>query len=578
MVDIKNSDDLREWLKGKPIEFSVVIASRVALRVLPLLNDLFEAGNIEADYLTDIFQPTLRAMFTSEVAGKYPASAKSIARTAVYASRAVDIVDAVDVVSEVAFAAIYAVVNSADSTYVAEVANATGFAAEVASRFVTVINVANSAAFIDAYVADANSLDQGMSPEYLARQPLWGGGQPDDLGKMWRGLKRNLLALDEDWQVWTDWYEDVLAGRNRAGLPDDLVEELDLKIALQENDWWERGPAKVNGDIAAWTEAALAEAGTKDGLGMDGELIAGEVDNIVPPLKPATVQPIWKSSKLVQSTALVETKLSEHVLSSYAEAIRRELLTLVEAVSEADNFDARALDYFIETANLLPDGSLNSSLLFQLTMRSSLLLDQIPKIEDEWPDFLAARFRLLCDDLDEYLSRYALRREFDRDVLEGSFEGVDLDSFGKDINQFIEVMRSEPISKVIESSIPNALESIGTGIAQDPNESALPVPLSSKTSIVVASDKAESVNNVAKELLRAVGIEEGADALLKEGNEAYSKGLKDNYLMASYEAGAVEANKLAKAINRGAVAEGVIRSRLDKFAKKYPKIVGWMKQ
>jgi len=73
-------------------------------------------------------------------------------------------------------------------------------------------------------------------------------------------LKNKLLALNQDWQVWTGWYEDILAGRNRAGLPDDLAKDLDLKIATQDNDWWQRGAAAVNKDIKDWTEEAREKA------------------------------------------------------------------------------------------------------------------------------------------------------------------------------------------------------------------------------------------------------------------------------------------------------------------------------
>ena len=54
-----------------------------------------------------------------------------------------------------------------------------------------------------------------------------------------------LLALDEDWEVWTAWYEDRLYGATRP-----LIEELELARVLIPNEDWDKGAKHVNGLIA----------------------------------------------------------------------------------------------------------------------------------------------------------------------------------------------------------------------------------------------------------------------------------------------------------------------------------------
>ncbi len=182
MVEINNSDDLRDWLEDKPRECSVVIASRIALRLLPL-SDVKDTIAVKGDLTKIIFYVNL----ISWGARKFPPH--DFAR----ASRA-------------------------------------------------------------AYAADVNLLEQGLSVELLAKKPLWVDGKSISNDKQWQELKGNLLALNEGWEVWTGWYEDILAGRNWAGLSDDLVEQLTVKVANQSDDWWEQGAGLINADIKQWLD------------------------------------------------------------------------------------------------------------------------------------------------------------------------------------------------------------------------------------------------------------------------------------------------------------------------------------
>ncbi len=223
-----------------------MIASRIALRVLPVVGQIYSV-DISKKLQTDLTETIFRANLISWVAGTIPTHDITNSADAA-ATDAADGADAAD-------AAAYAAARAADGVYVAVyAADAAAYAAARAARAVYVADVARAA-----YATDIELLEQGMKPEKLAKQPLWQGKVPPDVKEEWQGLKKHLLAFDKDWDVWIDWYEDILLGRNWAGLPDDLVEQLSIKIADQANEWWERDSFAVNADIKKWLGEAKAK-------------------------------------------------------------------------------------------------------------------------------------------------------------------------------------------------------------------------------------------------------------------------------------------------------------------------------
>lgn len=92
--------------------------------------------------------------------------------------------------------------------------------------------------------ADVDAVNAGLSPTLLMRRPL----KPEE--GHWAGLKTALLELDQNWHVWTDWYDDRLRGaddpRSRP-----LIEDLEVERVQIPNEDWEKGPEHVNAIIAA---------------------------------------------------------------------------------------------------------------------------------------------------------------------------------------------------------------------------------------------------------------------------------------------------------------------------------------
>jgi len=100
--------------------------------------------------------------------------------------------------------------------------------------------------FLKRTSADATAIDEGKDPASLAKDPIWGtgGAIPKNILSSWQRLKTRLLALNEGWQIWTDWYEDRLHGRSI-----NMELECAYVLELTEHDWT-RGPRHTNAKLA----------------------------------------------------------------------------------------------------------------------------------------------------------------------------------------------------------------------------------------------------------------------------------------------------------------------------------------
>ncbi len=274
------------WLYKQPPEVCMAIAARAALRVLPLLGTLGKAKIKLPQARAEIFLPVLRAMALPWVAGKYPARFKDAAAFSGAAFNARG-----DARAARTTAAAYAAFS--DNAAAAGVAEAAAFAARVAAY----ADATNPAAFIiraaaaafsvtvafavrpddavtvaltvkpdyldpavfaaldafevrpDAAAAaaaaataaadDAAFVKTGGRLEALMRLPVWHGAPPEWVEEYYALLKK-MLPPDEDWDVWTRWYEAIRDGREFGS------EALERFRVLQPEEFWKQPPAAIN--------------------------------------------------------------------------------------------------------------------------------------------------------------------------------------------------------------------------------------------------------------------------------------------------------------------------------------------
>lgn len=241
--EFENSDSLLTWLKTRERGVSVVIAARASLRGFPMLAADLRHVDGPGFFRSQIVLPVFRALAASWCSARYPDFADGIG-----AVNAADAAEAAD--------------DAADATVAADAAVAAGFAAEAADLATSPGDAAKTAAaavgssaaiydgeiarcFWEAISADAERVEAGESASVVAESRLWPEGQP--LRGVWRSLRDHLLTANEDWQVWTGWYDDRLIGCSREP-------EHELSFVHIPEKIWNRGPLTVNG----WIRQELA--------------------------------------------------------------------------------------------------------------------------------------------------------------------------------------------------------------------------------------------------------------------------------------------------------------------------------
>jgi hypothetical protein len=259
-------EQLKNWLNSlseeQTVIFARIIASRAAQRVLPNISKLIELESDKTKGRLDFILTTLRCNTVSRVA-------------ALFATREIDdnLRDAAFFAGSAASSVASATDSAAFSTYSAALsaAAATRSAYSADDSAISAYSAANSAigsaarsassAVWAAVTADARALEAGATPEEMAACPLW----PEESPYKPQFDRKTFLAAAPTFEVWLDWYEPIVEGKAPWGLPRDIANKLETRIALGDGrgeggkDFWERDTVEVNAEIKGWVEAARAE-------------------------------------------------------------------------------------------------------------------------------------------------------------------------------------------------------------------------------------------------------------------------------------------------------------------------------
>jgi len=219
MANISSREELRGWLRGKPVDWAQIIAVRAAMRALPYLT------RADSKWLSDFGQAAIRAIFISWAARNCPAH--DMARAAADAARA--------------------------ASYAA--ADAAAYAAYAAR-----------AAFWQNVENDCNWLAENGGNDSVVRKmtgrSLWSDHPQKGWLQEWEELAARLRTIDPGYKVWINWFDRRINGERAAfDIPGDKERKEDKKILIRladatDEDFWGQGAEYVNHTLQGWIDGA----------------------------------------------------------------------------------------------------------------------------------------------------------------------------------------------------------------------------------------------------------------------------------------------------------------------------------
>ncbi len=264
MAQITSHEELEAWLKDKPADWAQVIAARGALRVLPypIIKDIYD------EWIANYLLALIRALVISWASCNFPAhDMRSAARTAAdaadYVSRssATSIIYATSAAYSVTHAT-YAIVEAPEllpfiaSRSSAHAADAAADAAGAAARAAVWANIDHDCNWLTSNGSSASASRR------LTREPLWPVGEPEGWAEAWVSATGRLAALNQDYDVWIDWYNRRIEGYTTAfDIPGDSDRTEDKAILARladatDEDFWDKGAAHVNTTLQGWIDDA----------------------------------------------------------------------------------------------------------------------------------------------------------------------------------------------------------------------------------------------------------------------------------------------------------------------------------
>lgn len=261
-----SDENITRWLEGKPNHVAVVLAARAAIRVIPLLTTAFSLNRrAENDAQSDAVLKVFRCAAAAWAVAAYPGRAIDLRSAAAIAGSSIDdrIASKAEAAAAWASAAADAPADDVGRFSSHAVAYAVAAATDVSRQALD--DILNSCA------ADADLLEQGFSAPTLALSSTLWPSDPDWAFDRWAHLESALLGAQEDWEVWTDWYE----ARLKAGGAD---QDIEVRRVTIPNKTWNLGPKVVNGQIRRWFEerGIWRHATPNERPTANGPTIAGE--------------------------------------------------------------------------------------------------------------------------------------------------------------------------------------------------------------------------------------------------------------------------------------------------------------
>lgn len=455
MVEIRNRDDLEKWLEDKPREWATIIAVRSALRVVPALGRSIQGIKLETDWQSAIVLPVFRACIITTISPLFfdrKLSLDNVADAALAASMAaqnvIDIASAADAVVSACTYAVNIVQTSAkDAAYLSA---SSSHAASYAASYVAPMGYTSASNVIwDGTTADYSGLQIQRN---VASEGLWYLGMPLFLSQFWFDLKVALLKEGDHWQTLIQWYEDRLMGDDaavKAGRP--RIKEMEVEIANLPEEIW-RDAKRANEAIAEiqsryWDDQADPEAPEEE-----------DPDLIIPPQRPAAIEPVWVDGVLTLPDEPAASNLPHPPLEASLAALKKRMNALVADARQVSNIDQRFVSHIESIGQLIPTEAPDQISLFELGHELETLQQAQKTITEEWPDLLAARYASTILAYDKTVRQFPDWKLFVRNADDIHYSEEEIEAAPEFVSEVAAALREGELSVIVDAAIPDALD------------------------------------------------------------------------------------------------------------------------
>jgi hypothetical protein len=246
--------------------------------------------------------------------------------------------------------------------------------------------------------------------------------------------------------------------------------------------------------------------------------LRGELESLpdIPAQKPAAVEPVWRKDRLTLSKTPVKSDLKGRNFTAALKSLRAELGTLSKDIAGEANIDRRFVSYLHRLADQFPQKPPRQPELFQLGHAQAVLAGYSKTVNEEWPDFLAARYHALTLHFDETIRQSPLWREFKRNAARQSLNSQQVAAVPELATAAGHILRENEAQNFIDPVLPQTLENLAEPLHQGTSDADSP-DLTRAEKEQLAYDVIESFNNVLKRVVdAAIWVGQAASTVAQE--------------------------------------------------------------
>jgi hypothetical protein len=265
----------------------------------------------------------------------------------------------------------------------------------------------------------------------------------------------------------------------------------------------------------------------------------------VPGQRPAAMEPVWKNGRLTLPNNPAKVNLSKKKFAAALTALRDEVLDFSQVIAGEAIIDRRFVSFVQDLAARIPDKPPPQDELFRLGHIEEILARYAKVANDEWPEFLAARYHALALQFHRTMKQAPSWREFKHNVAQQTLSSEQIAAARPLAGEAARALRDQDF---VDPAVPESLEQLADAVQNAEDEGRLDVIEAGEEQL--AADLIESVSNVLKRLAE-VALPLAAAASTRAGSIASKAG---KALVDSFEEGVVAgAKRVGKTCGYGLV-------------------------